>query len=132
MADVTLKRVDEMETIFEGGFVRARASLGARSFGMNIINLPPNWDNYPEHDHVGSPVSDNQEEIYTALTGKATLQVGGQEHAIEPGVFARVGPAEKRKFVTGSEGVQLLCLGGTRGAAFDPLPITELGGPTSL
>ena len=131
MADVTVKRVDEMEAVFDGTFVRARAALGARSFGMNIINLPPNWENYPEHDHVGAPVDDQQEEIYTALSGRATLQVGGAEHVVEPGVFARVGAAEKRKFVTGSEGVQLLCLGGTRGQAYEPLPFTELGGPTS-
>ena len=55
MADATVKRVDEMESIFDGSFVRARAALGARSFGMNIINLPANWENYPEHDHVGPP-----------------------------------------------------------------------------
>lgn len=36
MADVTVKRVEEMESIWGGSFVRARASLGATSFGMNI------------------------------------------------------------------------------------------------
>ena len=44
MADVTVKRVEEMESIWGGSFVRARASLGASSFGMNIWNFPPNWD----------------------------------------------------------------------------------------
>ena len=73
-----------------------------------------------------------QEEIYTTLTGRATLHVGGEQHALEPGVFARVGAAEKRKITTGEDGAQLLCIGGTRGAAFEPLPITELGGPTSF
>ncbi|MFN0155375.1 MAG: cupin domain-containing protein [Gaiella sp.] len=132
MTDVTVKRVDEMESVFEGSFVRARASLGARSFGMNIINMPPNWENYPEHDHAGPPIADDQEEIYTALHGKATLKVGAEQYSIEPGTFIRVGAAEKRKIVTGSEGVQLLCMGGTPGKTFEPLAITELGGPTSL
>ena len=41
MPDVTVKRVEEMEAIWGGSFVRARASLGATSFGMNIWNFPP-------------------------------------------------------------------------------------------
>ncbi len=129
MADVTVKRVDEMESIWGGSFVRARASLEASSFGMNIWNFPPNWDQYWEHNHVDPPVTDNEEEVYTALSGKATLQVAGEEHVIEPGVFARVGAAEKRKITTGDEGVQLLCIGGTPGKPYEPLPIVELGGP---
>ena len=91
MADVTVKRVEEMESIWGGSFVRARASLGASSFGMNIWNFPPNWDQYWEHNHVEPPAADNEEEVYTALSGKATLLVAGEEHVLEPGVFARVG-----------------------------------------
>lgn len=132
MADVTVKRLDEMESIWDGGFVRARASLGARSFGMNVRNLPPNSDDYWEHDHVTPPVTDNEEEIYTALRGRATLHVAGVEYVIEPGVFARVGAAEKRKITTDAESCQLLCIGGTPGQVYEPLPIVELGGPTSL
>ena len=44
MADVTVKSIEEMESIWGGSFVRARASLGASSFGMNIWNIPPNWE----------------------------------------------------------------------------------------
>lgn len=132
MADMTIKRIDEMESIWDGRFVRARASLGARSFGMNIWNLPPNWDQNWEHDHVTPPVSDGEEEIYTVLRGKATLRVAGQEHALEPGVFVRVGASEKRKVGTGGESAQVLCIGGTPGRIYEPLPIVELGGPESL
>ena len=87
---------------------------------------------YWEHNHVEPPAADNEEEVYTALSGKATLRVAGQEHVLEPGVFARVGAAEKRKITTGDEGVQLLCLGATPGTAYEPLPIVELGGPTGF
>ena len=52
MSDVTVKRVDEMESIWGGSFVRARASLGASSIGMNIWNFPPDWQEYWEHNHV--------------------------------------------------------------------------------
>ena len=41
--------------------------------------------------------ADGQEEVYTVLEGKATLTVGGEEHELEPGVFARVGPAGDAK-----------------------------------
>src|SRR3972149_690051 len=100
MAAVTVKRVEEMDSLYGGVFVRARAALGVTSFGMQVENLPANHDQYPNHDHTNdSP--DGQEEVYIALSGKATLVVGGQEHRLEPGVFARVGPGEKRKIVTG-------------------------------
>ncbi len=131
-SDVTVKRVDEMEAIWGGSFVRARASLGASSFGMNVLNLPPNYDQYFVHNHVDPPIADDLEEVYTALSGRATLHVAGEEHILEPGVFARVGAAETRNVTTGAEGAQLLCIGGTPGKAYEPLPIVELGGPESL
>ena len=88
-------------------------------------NFPPNATTYPEHDHT----HDGQEEIYTALSGAATLIAGGQEHRLEPGVFARVGPAEKRKIVTGDAPAQILALGGMPGRAYEPPPFTEVGAP---
>ena len=132
MPDVTVKRIDDMEAIWGGSFVRARASLGASAFGMNIWNFPPGWDQYWEHNHVDAPADDHEEEVYTALSGKATLHVGGEEHTIEPGVFARVGATEKRRITTAAEGVQLLCVGATPGQVYTPLAIVELGGPTSF
>lgn len=128
MADVTVKRLEEMDAAFEGMFVRARASLGVTSFGMNVENLPPNFDGYPNHDHVNE-APDGQEEVYIPLKGSAKLIVGSEEYQLEPGVFARVGPAEKRKIVPGDEGVQLLCLGATAGQAYDPPAWSEVGAP---
>jgi uncharacterized cupin superfamily protein len=99
MPDVTVKRVEEFEAIFGGGFRRARAGLGVTSFGLAVIDLPPNFERYPEHDQT----HDDQEEVYTALSGRVTLRVGVEEYELEPGVFARVGATEKRKLVTGDE-----------------------------
>lgn len=130
MADVTVKRLDEMESIWGGSFVRARASLEASSFGMNIWNVPAGWESW-EHSHAEPPVTDNEEEVYTVLSGKATLHVGGQQHELAPGVFARVGPNEKRRLST-AEPAQILCIGAIPGQAYAPLPIVELGGPDSL
>lgn len=123
MADVTIKRLDEFEAIFGGGMRRVRAGLGVSSFGMQVIELPPHADMYPEHDHT----HDEQEEVYFVLSGRATLQVAGDEHTLEPGIFARVGPLERRKIVTGDEGARILALGATPGRAYEIPDFTEEG-----
>jgi mannose-6-phosphate isomerase-like protein (cupin superfamily) len=115
MADVTVKRLDDFEAVFHGGFRRVRAGLGVTAFGMQVIELPPNADMYPEHDHS----HDDQEEVYLALSGRGTLQVGDEEFTLEPGVFARVGALERRKIVTGEEGVRILAVGATPGRIYE-------------
>ena len=124
MADVTVKRVEDFEAIFGGGFRRVRAGLGVTSFGLAVMDLPPDFTVYPDHDQS----HDNQEEVYTALSGRATLRVGDEEHALEPGIWIRVGAAEKRKIITGAEPVRVLAIGGSPGQAYDPPDFTEEGG----
>jgi len=116
MPDVTVKRVEDFEAIFGGGFRRARAGLGVSSFGLAVIDLPPNFSRYPEHDQT----HDDQEEVYTVISGRATLHVGGEEHLLEPGVFARVGAIERRKLTTGDEPARILAMGATPGKIYDP------------
>ncbi len=123
MCDVTVKRVEDFDTPNGGGFCRARASLGVSSFGMQVENFPPHFDQYPEHDHSG----DGQEEVYTVLSGSATLHAGGEQHHLEPGVFVRVAPSVTRKITTGDEGARMLAIGGTPGQAYVAPPFTEVG-----
>jgi uncharacterized cupin superfamily protein len=129
MTDVTVKRLEDFDAVFGGGMRRVRAGLGVTSFGIQVIELPPGFTMYPEHDHS----HDDQEEVYTGLSGRATLEVGGETHVIEPGVFARVGPSERRKFSTGDEGARLLCIGGAPGKIYEPPEWTEEGaGPPKV
>jgi uncharacterized cupin superfamily protein len=123
MSDVTIKRIDEFDTPNGGGFCRARATLGVTAFGMQVEQFPPNFHHHPEHDHA----EDGQEEVYTVLSGSATLHAGGREYRLVPGVFARVGPGERRQVTTGEEPVQLLAIGGTPGAAYSAPAFTEIG-----
>ena len=123
MSDVTIKRIDEFDTPNGGGFCRARATLGVTAFGMQVEQFPPNFLHHPEHDHA----DDGQEEVYTVLSGSATLHTGGREYRLVPGVFARVGPGERRQITTGDEPVQLLAIGGTPGAAYAAPAFTEMG-----
>ena len=131
MADVAVKRLDEFEAIFGGGFRRARAGLGITSFGLAVMQLPPDYADYPEHDQA----HDDQEEVYTLLAGSARLRVGGEggeEHQLVPGVWARVGPRERRKLFSGEQGATVLAIGGSLGAAYSPPEFTEEGAPDPL
>jgi hypothetical protein len=132
MADFTIKRAEEMETIFDGIVHRARASLGASALGMQLMHFPARWEGYPNHDHMGDSADENdlgQEEIYIALSGSATLLVDGGEHTLEPGVLARVGPGQKRRILPGPDGFRMVAVGGRPGEPYRPPAWTELGGP---
>jgi uncharacterized cupin superfamily protein len=128
MADVTVKRLDEFEAIFGGAFRRVRAGLGVSSFGLALMDFPPGFSQYPEHDHG----PDGQEEVYAVLDGKATLTVGGEDYELEPGVFARVGPQEARKISTGDEGARVLAIGASPGRIYEPPEFTEEGQPDPM
>ena len=122
MADYTAKQIDEMEAAFGGGMKKARAELGVASFGMQVIDLPPNYSEYPEHDHA----SDGQEEVYSAMRGSGEIDVEGQRIPLTPDVLVRVGPETKRKIYAGPEGLRMLALGGTPGSAYEASEFSEL------
>lgn len=124
MADYTLKRIDDMEAGFRGGFKKARAELGVTSFGLQILDFPPDATGHPEHEHA----ADGQEEVFAVLRGSGALRVGGEELALTPEVMVRVGPAETRKIISGPDGLRLLALGGTPGKAYESKSISELTG----
>lgn len=115
MADLTVKQLDEFEAGFGGSMKFVRDGLGVKSFGMQVLEMPANADQYPEHDHS----HDGQEEVYTVLDGQATLQAGGETVQLTPGTFVRVGASEKRKIVTGDQGCRLLALGAIPGSVYE-------------
>jgi hypothetical protein len=127
MPDATVKSLDEMESFYDGMAVRARAALRVTSWGMQVFNLPPNWDGYPNHNHAAGAVDPGQEEVYIPLAGSATLELDGERHGLEPGVWARVGIEQLRRIVPGGEGFRYLAIGGTPGKTFVPPAWTELG-----
>jgi uncharacterized cupin superfamily protein len=115
MADVTVKRADELETNFGGAFKLLRHGLDLSSFGAQILEMPPNADGYPVHDHA----EDGQEECVIVLEGSLELITGDETHELEPGVYARVGAGQARKLVPGDDGVRVLMIGGDPGKAYE-------------
>ena len=79
MSTHAVKKIDDMEAVYLGAFKRARAELGVESFGMAIIDLPPNFENYPEHDHSG----DGQEEVFLALRGDGEIEIDGERFPLD-------------------------------------------------
>ena len=129
MADYTAKKIDDMEAIMQGGFKLARAELGVESFGMQVIEMPPGYADYPEHDHAETGPGGG-------LRGPA--RVGRDEGrrraraASTPTRSSASGPGAKRKIIPGDQGVRLLALGGTPGSVYEAPEITQLGTrPTS-
>jgi mannose-6-phosphate isomerase-like protein (cupin superfamily) len=122
MSDYTAKRIDEMEAAFGGGLKKVRAELGVSSFGMQVIDLPPNYGDYPEHDHA----EQGQEEVFAVMRGSGQIEVDGEKIDISPDVIVRVGPAAKRKIHPGPEGLRLIALGAIPGKPYEINPVTEL------
>jgi hypothetical protein len=126
--DVTLAKIDEMDPIHGGIARRARAQLGVTAWGMQVLTLPPDWDDYPNHNHDATAFDPNQEEVYMPLSGSATLLADDQRFQLVPGTMARVGPKQLRQILPGPDGIRLLALGGRPGT-FDAPSWTELGAP---
>jgi hypothetical protein len=128
MAGHAVKKIDEMEAIYGGAFKRARAELGVESFGMQIIDMPPSFENYPEHDHG----QDGQEEVYVTLSGSGELEIEGERFPLDADHVARVGPGITRKVWPGEAGIRILVLGGKAGEAYEAPDNTKLGEPDPM
>ena len=125
MSGYKIKRIDDMEAVFYGAFKRARGELGVEAFGFNVIDMPPNADQYPEHSHA----DDGQEEVYVAMCGSGEIEIEAERHPIDLETMIRVGPGVSRKVWTGDDSLRLLIIGGVPGAAYEPSENSKLGAP---
>lgn len=120
MKDLNLGKIQDIppyagEHAVDGIRFRAvRELMGVSSFGINVMELDPHCEGYPEHDHH----KDGQEELYLILQGRVQLRVDDEIHELEQGSMVRVGPALRRQFITQNHGVTILALGATPGQAY--------------
>jgi len=128
MADFTIKRIDDMEGAYGGAFKRARAELGVTSFGMAIIDMPPNFEYYPTHDHA----RDGQEEVFLTLRGGGEIEIAGERHPLDEEHVVRVAAGTDRKVLPGSDGIRVLVLGAKPGALYEPPAGSHLGAPDPM
>jgi mannose-6-phosphate isomerase-like protein (cupin superfamily) len=127
MADMTVKQVGDMESIFYGSYKRAGAELELSSFGMNVLDFPPDAGEgvYPDHDHA----EEREEEVYLAWRGSGILTVEGEEIALDQDTVVRVGAETKRKVRSGPDGLRLIVLGGVPGEVYERRERYRLGAP---
>jgi mannose-6-phosphate isomerase-like protein (cupin superfamily) len=128
MAGHAVKKIDDMEAVYLGAFKRVRAELEVESFGMQLIDLPPNFENYPEHDHA----EDGQEEVFVALRGGGEIEIEDERYPLDPDHIARVASGVKRKLWPGGDGLRVLIVGGVPGAVYEAPEISQLGVPDPM
>ena len=106
----TIKSIDEFEEMEGSGGATwrlARKTLGAESFGFNVVDIEAGGE-IPAHDHTG----DNQEEVFIILDGLGTIVTDGEEHAAPAGTFCRFAPEVNRTIRNESDGnVRALLIG---------------------
>lgn len=100
-----------------GNWTLVRRSLDCKSFGVNLVEIPPG-ESIPEHDETGR----DQEELFSVLSGSATLVIDGQDHPASVGTFARVDPARRRTVRNDSqEPCSVLIVSAPRTSGYTPM-----------
>jgi mannose-6-phosphate isomerase-like protein (cupin superfamily) len=125
MGEFKLVKIDDIEAIAFGTFRRARAALGVSSFGLQVLDLPPNLEQYPAHDHA----EDGQEEVYVVVRGSGEIELDGERYPIDPETMISIQPGTTRKLWPGPDGMRVVAIGGKAGTVFEPKELTELGAP---
>ena len=57
------------------------------------------------------------------------MDIEGESVHLEPKMAVRVGATTKRRIASGPQGAQIMALGATPGAIYEPPAFSELGGP---
>ena len=115
MEGFRLKRIDELSSIHHGAVKLAGDELGVSSFGMQVLDFPAGFADYPEHDHS----DDGQEEVYVVLEGSAEFEVAGDRLSAGAGSMLWVSSDSKRRLEAGPHGVRILAIGGGPGGSYE-------------
>ena len=115
MSEYTVKSIDELSAIHHGLVRLAGAELGIENFGMQVLDMPPGFTDYPAHDHS----ADGQEEVYLLLSGSAVMEVAGERLALAPGQMVRVDPECRRGLESGPDGARILAIGCGSGEPYE-------------
>ena len=109
------RSIDELPTIYEGFGKLVRAGLDITAFGVNIMDLPPDYST-SAHDESDT----GQQELYVALRGSGSVDVDGTGLRLDADHLVRVDAGTSRVLSSGPYGLRVLCIGGVPGGAYVP------------
>jgi mannose-6-phosphate isomerase-like protein (cupin superfamily) len=115
MTTHTVRQIDELPAIMHGAVKLAGDALGVQTFGLQVLDFPAGFADYPAHDHA----QDGQEEVYVVLAGSAEFEVAGARLDAGVGDMLRVDPAAARTIVPGEDGVRILAIGCVTNGAYE-------------
>ena len=115
MSGFGIVQPDDIER--SGNWLLVRRALGLEAFGLNMVDIAPG-DRIPEHDETAR----DQEEVFLALKGDATLVVDGEEHELPEGSFARLDPERTRTVANkGDTTIRVLIASAPRTSGYEPM-----------
>ena len=79
------------------------------------MDLPPDCST-KSHDESES----RQQELYVALHGSGSVDVGDKRLRLDPEHLVRVDAETTRILSSGPDGLRVLCIGGVPGGAYEP------------
>jgi uncharacterized cupin superfamily protein len=112
---IAASAIDDLPQVWDGMAKLVRSGVGIRAFGVQIIDLPPDYVT-ASHDEADT----GQEELYVALRGSGSVVIGDVRHPLDPDHLVRVDPGVARTLTSGPDGLRFLCVGGVPGAAYTP------------
>lgn len=111
----TVAHRDELERT--GNWSLVRRSLDCRSFGVNLVDIPPGGS-IPEHDETQR----DQEELFFVIAGSPVLVIDGDDHPARAGTFARINPAHRRTVRNdASDTASVLIVSAPTTSGFEPM-----------
>ena len=114
--------IDELPQIWDGFAKLVRTGMDIRAFGVQIMDLPPD---YATKSHDESETG--QQELYVALRGSGAVVCGDERLVLDADHLVRVDAGVGRVLTSGPDGLRVLCVGGTPGAAYSPPEWTDAG-----
>ena len=111
----TVLHRDELER--DGKWSLVRRSLGLRSFGLNLVDIPPG-ESIPEHNEQDR----DQEEVFVVLSGSPTVVIEDEDHPAPAGTYVRVDPELMRTVRNdGGEVASVLIVSAPRTSGYEPM-----------
>jgi uncharacterized cupin superfamily protein len=115
---VSFKVAHREECERNGNWELVRRTLGVKSFGLNVVEIPPG-EAIPEHDETGR----DQEEVFLVLSGEPTLVIDGGDHRAPAGTFARLDPEHSRTVRNdGATAASVLIVSAPCSSGYEPMP----------